>query len=694
MGGPPEPAKSKKGLIMAAGFGGVSLIVLITVIVMVSGTSATDEQDSYIAGYRVAMENRLHASFGLQGKKNEDGFQEFKKDYSGKPVMKSFLSGLKDGKRNLDPKHGEASLKAVAYDVSMTSEVLENIQKVRCIDAKTTWAHAQSLQVVIDRWKSEEAPTPAVDAILRHKKSIEDRILIDEPDFAPAREAKGEFKYENDLAEYIDAGYLLDGERTKAKKLHESLVKAAGRSGGWLPARRKTQVEDMKSRYAKKENAYKKMTGSPFYAKAQKIKEEVAKDLKESIEKAKSRVDDLRKSLEKQGMPQQAIDQFVKRFDRVTGEREFLAVIRAPYVVFVEKNEQWDETHMAETQVLQPLGSLNRIFLEKYGKKFGLEDPTEPIPVVFLRDQAAYQQYTFGKLGMMNPSMLAHFEHDKGRLVVYSETDPGTLLHEGTHQLFWFHARVKSDFNEQSYWFQEGVAEWFGGARRTVNKETREWDYEVGLLQEKRIGRKSTYKQFFARRYKLEELIELTYADRGKMAGVQTGMNYAQGWMLIYFLNYFDMDDATRTVKVDTPDRPVRGRYADVWEKMLGYVLTGKEGKPHTGKEAFLDAAGVSSVDELKEMSNLFDSFQRWVLEKLELRQSKDKRLVPWDKAYNKRGEKMGNAEDDTLPPDPDWTEHDKRKKEREEKEREREKEREKRKKEKEKEKEKEKNGQ
>ena len=120
------------------------------------------------------------------------------------------------------------------------------------------------------------------------------------------------------------------------------------------------------------------------------------------------------------------------------------------------------------------------------------------------------------------------------------------------------------------------------------------------------------------------------------------GQVYAQGWMLIYFLNYFKVD-AEGYVQIDTKEKPVEGIYRAGWEKYVGMELNGK-----TGKAAFMEALGIDESG-LKEMADHFDKYQRWILRKISLRQTKDKRLVPALKWRNRRGELNGEKEDDLL---------------------------------------------
>jgi len=650
IGGAPEK-NSKTPLILASVFGTVCVAVLIIAIVSMSGgDSGMEERESYIAGYELGAHNHILSAFQIAPQSSDAGFKTFKAGFEGaKPL--EFQKGATDGKNGAKPTHGGEEVKGSRYDIALIRDAINRLgNRNGALDGSAVWRTAETVENVMRKWSSS-APSGVTSELKTTHKNLLKKVIELDPDHAEARTARGEMKYEDQLLKYIEASWLMEGDKKVAKSTHNRLKRAAEKNGGWIPNADKTKIETVTAKFAEKEKKHRAFVEGPFYSKAMAMKDEVADDLKMALQNAKDNFGKLEEAINKaEGIPEAAKKQILDNMRRSMTEgvddREYQAILDyPPYVLFVEKNDQWDP-HLVGKQVLGPLSSLNEIFLDKYAKKFELADNQEPIPVVYFRTADAYQQYRWGKFGAQpNNSILAHFEHDKGRLVIHDETDKGTILHEGTHQLFWYHAKVKSDFADQSYWFQEGVAEWFSGHRRfTVGEK---WHYELGLLQRDRI--------FGARMligrgdiYALEDLINFTYGDRAKK-GTNHGLIYAQGWMLIYFLNYFDVDE-DGIVKVDTPDKPVTGRYREVWEKMLRYVMVGKDGKPHTGKNAFLDAAGASSVDELAEMGDLFDRYQRWLAHKIKFKHTKNKRIVPWNKYRNRQGKNTAVKEDDAFP--------------------------------------------
>lgn len=642
--------KSNTGIILASCFGVVALAVLVIVIVSVSGDSDMDKNNSYFSGYEDGARARMFKTLGLKTRNNPDMFEEFRAEYSGDAIMESFMEGLDDGRRGRSPRIGGTQLEAALWDSQNARDAFDRLRSRSGIDdANSLWGVAEFLGSVSEKWAASSAPSDIISMVSAERAALVKKVLEINPDHAQARENRGEFKYTDQLLQFVNAEYLQDGEKNRAKREHDRLKRVADKNGGWLAEKYKDSIARVESQFKDKAEKFTRFRDSPFYAKSMAMKERLAKDLKEILGKAQDRIADYEKAVDKWKLPDEVKKAMVENFKnslKGLDEREYEAIIsHPPYVLFVEKNEQWD-TQLVAQQVLGPLTSLNDIFLDKYQEKWNLDkDQTEPIPVVYFRTAQAYQQYLFASQGIMNPGILAHFEPENGRLCIHDETDKTTIMHEGVHQLFWYHAKVKSDFKDQSFWFQEGVAEWFSGSRRWI--EEGKWKYELGLLQRDRIKGA----RFVIGRgdiYALEDLIGFTYGDRNT-GGVNVGLVYAQGWMLIYFLNYFDVDE-NGVVLVDTKDKPVVGRYRDVWERMLGYVLAGKDGKPHTGKAAFLDAAGVSSVDELTEMGDMFDRYQRWLSEKIKFNQYKDKRLLPWNEYRNRNGQKTGQESDDKLP--------------------------------------------
>jgi hypothetical protein len=191
---------------------------------------------------------------------------------------------------------------------------------------------------------------------------------------------------------------------------------------------------------------------------------------------------------------------------------------------------------------------------------------------------------------------------------------------------------------KQSFWFQEGIAEWFGGSNRIPKGDG--WEYETGVLLE---GRLSGWRQLEKDQFTLDEPLQQTYAKRNEyiMAGpagqTKIQLVYSQGWFLIYFLNHFNVD-ASGMVTIGK-----RGKYADGWGDYLKAELSGKTGKKVFMESLKLDDAGLAKMNEE------YLAYFNFVMKKLNLGQVREKKLVAWDQYVNQRGQKTGEKDDDLL---------------------------------------------
>ena len=638
--------KGKRGVVIASA-AAVALLTVVGIFAFGGGGTGSEEEISYAAGYGAGVELRVRRALGFPRQKGSALFREFKADYDGTARHPDFMTGLEHGRDDTAPTldhprlRGDLILRTAESVLTETRERYDGAQ-----DVAGAWEAAQALEAA--RSSDLASAHEGLEKLLNqeHQRAV-NTVLAGDPSHAGARESRGQVLYERQLLDLAETPLLAAADREAALSEHQKLKAIADKDGGWLNNTNRKRMEAFRARYSGQLARIGALKGSPFFAKAEAMKEEIGKDLKELFKTANDKIDQM---VEQLPIPEDqkaaVIEGFTKSLEGLEG-RQYEAVLNhPPYVMFVEKESGWDVDDVAD-KVLSTLASLNELFLASYQEKFGLDsEQTDPIPVLYFRSAEAYQQYLFASQGTMNPNVLAHFEPETGRLCIHDETGKSTIMHEGTHQLFWYHGKVKADFNDQSFWFQEGVAEWFSGHRRWVDEDG-DWAYELGLLQEQRI---QGIRMLVGRGdiYKLEDLITLTFGDRNN-GRVNPGLVYAQGWMLIYFLNYFDLDNAGN-VRIDTAATPVEGRYHAVWEKMLGYVLTGKDGAPHTGERAFLDAAGVATTEQLAEMADQFDRYQRWLSNKIKFKQHKDKRLIPWDQHRDSRGRKVGQASDDRFP--------------------------------------------
>jgi len=640
------PSRKKKGpapIVWAGAFLGVAAIVLVAVLITSGGLTDEQRADAYAAGYVASCKAMIRESFGGRVKHPEDLY----KTWSAKvetPSEEDFIAGARDGRAFKKPRVRADEIHSRIFDADFYLRLFD--RKHPATTADDAWAAAGKLEEEARVWERRGAPTSFLKALKERRQTLLDKVLRLDPDFAAIRTQRGEVKYKNELEPYIDAEYLEQAQRDKARRAHERLLRIASKNGGWVPKKEYERVAKVKDDLAEREARYKAMTASPFF----KQSEEVARKIMESVNQtfAKARewpTEEIRKQLS-----EEQIASLKKTYLKNIDKRKFTIRRQAPYVVLVEEDPGWDPTHIVESQVLQPLVSLNKTFLDQYQEKYGLDPAKDPIPVVFLRNKRSYQQYLIGQSGGPSEAVLAHFEPNNGRLVLNADTDFTTILHEGTHQLFWHYTRNidKKDIDSRSYWFQEGMAEWFSGARRTRNPQTGEWEYEIGLLQEQRFRSiafllKSKVRDKPGGALTLPTLLKTTYATR-RVEPWKTSLVYAQGWMFIYFMNYFRVDDEG-VVQIDTKEKPVVGVYRDRWEKYVGAELNGE-----SGFETFKKVFGLDDA-ALQKMTDEFEKYQHFIMRKIRYRQIKDKRLIPWNEYRNSRGELAGEKTDDMLDP-------------------------------------------
>lgn len=317
-----------------------------------------------------------------------------------------------------------------------------------------------------------------------------------------------------------------------------------------------------------------------------------------------------------------------------------------PYVIIVERDKSWNEEAVAKERAGQLL-DLYRDFYANYRTVLGLDDIKKPVPVVVFRKHNAYQ--VFASKQNMGQGAAGHFSHMTGRLYLSDETGTDTLLHEGTHQIIAFNSvGGTANFMNRPYWFEEGIAEFFGAAHRETDPVTKEQRWRVGnRLQEERLD---YWRQNEKSAYKLKDLVGLTMRDREKNKAsdneTQNLFAYSQGWFLIFFLNNYNVD-SKGVVQVGK-----EGKYKKQWLDFFKRCINGD-----TSRETFFDCFGLMKNGKLdeegyakleREYLDYFDFVNRKRAMKYHV---KDRELVPWNQVKNRAGADVGAIEDDLLKP-------------------------------------------
>ncbi len=465
----------------------------------------------------------------------------------------------------------------------------------------------------------ETLPADLIEKLGPGYRSLAKAALKVHPDDTELRRKVGWKPVEIDLDAWRKAPYLdTDADVRLVDALETNLAKDAWKAPDgtlWIPPSWKHagDISSLMELVAKRRKEWEERQKDPFFQEAQRIADTTRADLAKALNES----------------------------------YKWMSRIFKPYLFLVEKDKAWDEAQVAR-QKSEMVLQLYDLFYTEYREPLGLTDITDPVPVVVFRKHEAYQQYA-AKRGA-DSGAVGHFEHDTGRLLVSDETDRDTLFHEGTHQVIAYNTkgRLQVAFLNRSYWFQEGVAEYFGATSVSLDPETKKWVYTMGLLQE---GRLSWWRQNERNAYPLWDLLALTYGDRekNKTSGNEDFNLYAysQGWFLVYFLNNF-LVDSEGVVQIGKP-----GKYRKGWLKYFRGELDGK-----TGRDFFLQCMGLMGPDgqrdeaKWKTFEKEFYDYYEWINRKISLKYHvKNRRLIPWNEVVNRKGRKIGEKEDDMLHP-------------------------------------------
>lgn len=520
----------------------------------------------------------------------------------------------------------------------------KEITRIAANAAQTTaaacWTAHLELAALAEGWQKAGKTASAVTLLTNESARLLSETERLDAGFEPLHAARGDEKYDNTLKDYEAAVWLDSTEQAKAADLHKELAAAAAEAGGWISKTRALRWHEFTARHASAKSAWDKFESSGFYGRSLTLFKEIAADLEDRFRKAEERK-------KKDGASSTATLPPWPGVEMVTNPEI------SPFLFLVQKDESWFPLRVAASRSRQ-LKALEDIIRKEFGEILKLKDLEDPIPVLLFRNYAMYRRYSGQEDGP--GGAYAHFEPMTGRLAVHDDCDHTTIMHEGTHQLMWAWTDRKGplsvmDLMGRSYWFQEGIAEWYGGAARTTAPDGKS-TYEIGRIHGGRLDsiRRSQTNESKNQLFTIRELVNTRYADKPTIEGGRRTAEgnfiepprvmqlYAQGWFLIYFMNRFNVDEKGLV----HPDQP--GRYQARWQK---YVQAELEGR--TGEAEFMKVMGFSESD-LARVEQEFWRFYEYVQYKRTMEQVVDKDLVPWQKAKNARGELFGTEEDDLLP--------------------------------------------
>jgi len=476
--------------------------------------------------------------------------------------------------------------------------------------AQGAWGAMLELEDRASTWRKESKPTAAIRMLTSRAADLSATALKMDPDFPPARERKGERKYADELLPFIEAEYLQSVDRILTQRAHDTIKRLTKRGNGWG---KKALFEDSDALIARLQPlraAREALENSPFGKAAKALTEPTLAELEKRLGKG------------------------------ADGEKWPGADVRInkPFVFFIQKDDGWDPQDVANGRGAELL-ALQDIIMAEFADDLGLKPVDEPVPVLMFHSRKMYEKYR-------GPGMAeAHFEPGTGRMAVHDNCSRDTIMHEGTHQLFWFWtskaAESRSNPLTRSYWFQEGIAEWYSGAQRKRNKDNTGWDYEIGHLhlgRMRHIGSamsKGQSKHLF----NLKELLQLRkfHEPKLKKTPKRVAAVYAQGWFIIYFMNHYLLDGK------GNPRIGEKGKYADKWRQYVKSELKGS-----TGLKVFRQIMGVDDA-ALGEMEDEYWQYAKWINKKILKGGIKGRRLIPYTEQIM-RGEVVGAARDDIMP--------------------------------------------
>ena len=213
--------------------------------------------------------------------------------------------------------------------------------------------------------------------------------------------------------------------------------------------------------------------------------------------------------------------------------------------------------------------------------KFKLQSKPEfPLAVIIFRSRAEYERYMADDLGGVNPAMMAYYNLESNRVVMFDLTarefkvngkvdqrrinevlsDPralhmvATIIHEGTHQLM-FNFGMQVRYSDTPLWLNEGMAMFFESPDLESDRGWR----KIGNLNFIRLNQFLTYN----RKRPENSLKSMIMSDDG-FRNDEALDNYAQAWAFNYFLlkkykkefvEYLKFMSKKPVLRFDSPDQ-------------------------------------------------------------------------------------------------------------------------------------------
>ena len=272
------------------------------------------------------------------------------------------------------------------------------------------------------------------------------------------------------------------------------------------------------------------------------------------------------------------------------GSRFTISDAQRPYVIVLESCDRYVEAERLR-EYAHHLELAHSVFRRDVADRLGLPEVKDALlPVLVLASREKFDRYCELREGKrQSATMKGLYEYVGRRIVTYQDSTVSRdlLLHEGAHQLMHYYQMQQTDSRKahQSFWLQEGLANYCEGFRRRI-------DGEVALDRAAEGGRFPLLRHVasgknLAEFIPLARLVELSVDDYWDLvdrlrledaceADRKAQIYYAESWALVHFLR--QSGPAHRALFENCLRRELSGAgfrkaFAEVVRKELGLTL-------------------------------------------------------------------------------------------------------------------------
>ncbi|MBI4880976.1 MAG: hypothetical protein HY812_15165 [Planctomycetes bacterium] len=277
-----------------------------------------------------------------------------------------------------------------------------------------------------------------------------------------------------------------------------------------------------------------------------------------------------------------------------------------PFFVVIEKGGDAAKADGYRKEYAEVLGTLYEAFYQRFQELFQLEAITRPIRVVMFDSKRSYAAHRekHPERDYADPTFIGgYYQPQEQRLIMWRQPGlRGVLFHEGTHMFvhYAFSGRGFEPSNE-SPWFQEGFAEYFGGYKveSKVVDGVKQRTFIVGqFLAERYVQYRDLVQR--GRALPIRDLVKVNHLQFNDAKGKQPEQEavdlianvYATGWAFIMYLN-----------------SAKGGAYRKVFDE---YFKRETQGAGHWGS-----LAELMNIETDQEWTDLNDDFTHWAMNEL-----------------------------------------------------------------------------